>query len=60
MLRDLAERPTRRTLVVTRPDAKQGRGRKIGPPPVAVTARELGIATIQPASVNDDEATRAR
>jgi methionyl-tRNA formyltransferase len=60
VLRALAETPEHRpALVVTRPDAKQGRGRKIGPPPVAVAARELGIDVDQPASVNDDEA-RAR
>jgi methionyl-tRNA formyltransferase len=55
VLTALADGPHRPALVVTRPDAKQGRGRKIGPPPVAVTARELGIDTIQPASVNDEE-----
>src|SRR4051812_18753546 len=60
VLRALAQTPEHRpALVVTRPDAKQGRGRKIGPPPVAVAARELGIDVDQPASVNDEEA-RAR
>jgi methionyl-tRNA formyltransferase len=59
VLRDLAEGPYKPTLVITRPDAKQGRGRKIGPPPVAVAARELDMETIQPASVNDEE-TSAR
>jgi methionyl-tRNA formyltransferase len=59
VLEALAEGPYKPTLVVTRPDAKQGRGRKIGPPPVAVAARELGIETLQPASVNDEE-TSAR
>ena len=59
VLRDLAEGPYRPALVVTRPDAKQGRGRKVGPPPVAAAARELGIDVDQPASVNDEEA-RAR
>src|SRR3954463_11894346 len=60
VLRALAQTPEHRPmLVVTRPDAKQGRGRKIGPPPVAVAARELGIDVDQPASVNDDQA-RAR
>jgi methionyl-tRNA formyltransferase len=59
VLRALADGPHRPALVVTRPDAKQGRGRKIAPPPVAVAARELGIDVDQPASVNDDEA-RAR
>jgi methionyl-tRNA formyltransferase len=56
VLRDLGEGPYRPALVVTRPDAKQGRGRKIAPPPVAVAARELGIEIDQPASVNDDNA----
>jgi methionyl-tRNA formyltransferase len=56
VLRALAEGPHRPALVVTRPDAKQGRGRKIGPPPVAVAARELGIDVDQPASVNDEAA----
>jgi methionyl-tRNA formyltransferase len=59
VLEALAEGPHKPTLVITRPDAKQGRGRKIGPPPVAVAARELGIETIQPVSVNDEE-TSAR
>jgi methionyl-tRNA formyltransferase len=56
VLRDLATGPHKPALVVTRPDAKQGRGRRLGPPPVATAARELGIEVFQPASVNDDEA----
>jgi methionyl-tRNA formyltransferase len=59
VLRELAESRHRPALVVTRPDAKQGRGRRVGPPPVAVAARELGIELDQPVSVNDDGA-RAR
>jgi methionyl-tRNA formyltransferase len=59
VLRAIGEGPYRPALVVTRPDAKQGRGRKVAPPPVAVAARELGIEVDQPASVNDDNA-RAR
>ena len=59
ILHALADGPHKPALVVTRPDAKQGRGRKIGPPPVAIAARELGIDVDQPASVNDD-AARAR
>ncbi|MCW2983581.1 MAG: methionyl-tRNA formyltransferase [Conexibacter sp.] len=59
VLEVLAEGPYRPDLVVTRPDAKQGRGRKVGPPPVALAARGLGIDVDQPASVNDD-AARAR
>jgi methionyl-tRNA formyltransferase len=56
VLRAIAEGPYRPALVVTRPDAKQGRGRKIGPPPVAQAARELGLELDQPASVNAPDA----
>jgi methionyl-tRNA formyltransferase len=56
VLRAIGEGPYRPALVVTRPDAKQGRGRKIGQPPVAEAARELGIELDQPASVNDPNA----
>ena len=59
VLRRLAESPYRPELVVTRPDRPRGRGRKLSAPPVADTARELGIDLDQPASVNDDSA-RAR
>ena len=41
---------------MTRPDRPRGRGRRLSPPPVADTARELGIALEQPASVNDEAA----
>lgn len=56
VLRRLADSPHRPELVVTRPDRPRGRGRKLSPPPVADTARELGIALDQPASVNDEAA----
>jgi methionyl-tRNA formyltransferase len=59
ILRTLARSPHRPTLVVTRPDRPRGRGRKLAAPPVADTARELGIALDQPESVND-EAARGR
>ena len=59
ILRTLADSPHRPSLVVTRPDRPRGRGRKLAAPPVADTARELGIAVDQPESVND-EAARAR
>ncbi|HEY4828160.1 MAG TPA: methionyl-tRNA formyltransferase [Solirubrobacteraceae bacterium] len=58
VLRRLAQSPHRPVLVVTRPDRPRGRGRKLASPPVADTARELGIAVEQPASVNDDAALR--
>jgi methionyl-tRNA formyltransferase len=44
-------------LVLTRPDRPAGRGRRLLSPPVADTARALGIELAQPESVND-EATR--
>jgi methionyl-tRNA formyltransferase len=56
VLRAIGEGPHRPALVVTRPDARQGRGRRLGPPPVAQAARELGIELDQPASVNDPDA----
>jgi methionyl-tRNA formyltransferase len=41
-------------LVVTRPDRPRGRGRKLASPPVAETARELGLEVHQPERVSDD------
>ena len=55
----LAASAHRPQLVVTRPDARRGRGRKLSPPPVAETARLLGIEVAQPDDVNAEEA-RAR
>ena len=46
----------RPALVITRPDRPSGRGRRISSPPVAIRARELGLALEQPQSVNDPEA----
>src|SRR3954468_5750106 len=45
----------RPALVVTRPDAKRGRGQKLSPPPVAVLARELGIPLLQPPDLHAAE-----
>jgi methionyl-tRNA formyltransferase len=59
ILRMLAETPHRPGLVVTRPDRPRGRGRRLTSPPVADTARELGIELEQPEDVNS-EAARAR
>jgi methionyl-tRNA formyltransferase len=56
VLRGLAASAHRPTLVVTPPDKPKGRGRKVGPPPVAPVARELGIDLFQAASVNSPEA----
>jgi methionyl-tRNA formyltransferase len=55
----LAMSAHRPQLVVTRPDARRGRGRKLTAPPVADTARLLGIEVFQPEDVNSEEA-RAR
>jgi methionyl-tRNA formyltransferase len=55
VLRALAASDHRPRLVVTRPDAKQGRGQKLAPPPVAVLAAELGIPFIQPADLHSEE-----
>jgi methionyl-tRNA formyltransferase len=46
----------RPTLAVTRPDRPRGRGRRLASPPVAETARSLGIPLAQPESVNDPQA----
>ena len=56
VLRRLADSEHRPLLAVTRPDRPRGRGRRLGSPPVADAARELGIALDQPASVNDEQA----
>ena len=52
----LAASPHRPQLVVTRPDAPRGRGRKVAAPPVADTARLLGIEVFQPEDVNAEQA----
>ena len=55
----LAASAHRPQLVVTRPDARRGRGQKLAPPPVAETARLRGIEVFQPEGVNTDDARRA-
>ena len=56
VLERLAGTPHRPALVVTRPDAPKGRGRKLAPPPVRERAEALGIDVVQPEQVNDDDA----
>ena len=53
LARSDADRPA---LVLTRPDRPRGRGRRLASPPVAQTARALGIPLEQPDSVNDPKA----
>src|SRR3954468_14296540 len=55
VLQRLGESEHRPALVVTRPDAKRGRGQRVGPPPVASRARELDIPVIQPAALHAAE-----
>jgi methionyl-tRNA formyltransferase len=56
VLRRLADSPHKPNLVVTPPDSRQGRGRKVSPPPVAELAAELEIDLLQAASVNEEGA----
>jgi methionyl-tRNA formyltransferase len=56
VLRRLADSPHAPVLVVTPPDSRQGRGRKVSPPPVAVLAGELGTELLQAQSVNEEGA----
>jgi methionyl-tRNA formyltransferase len=56
VLRRLADSPHKPNLVVTPPDSRQGRGRKVSPPPVAELAGELEIDLLQAASVNEEGA----
>jgi methionyl-tRNA formyltransferase len=53
LARSDAHRPA---LVITRPDRPSGRGRRLTSPPVAASARSLGIALEQPENVNDAQA----
>ena len=59
VLRRLTESPHRPALVVTPPDRRRGRGRKLSSPPAAETARELGLALHQTASVNEPGSVQA-
>ena len=56
VLRRLAASPHAPALVVAPPDRRQGRGRRVAPPPVAEPATELGIDLLQAESVNDEAA----
>lgn len=55
VLRRLADSPHRPTLVVTPPDRRQGRGRKVKPPPAALAAKELELELLQAENVNEAE-----
>jgi methionyl-tRNA formyltransferase len=46
-------------LVVTPPDSRRGRGRRLAPPPAAGAARQLGLELHQTADVNAEESLAA-
>ena len=56
VLRRLAGSPHRPSLVVTPPDRRQGRGRRVKPPPAAIAAGELGLELLQAENVNEEAA----
>ena len=59
VLRRLADSPHRPALVVTPPDSRRGRGRKLAAPPAAEVARELDLKLHQTADVNGEESREA-
>ena len=59
VLRRLADSPHRPALVVTPPDSRRGRGRRLASPPAAEAARELGLKYHQTADVNAPESLEA-
>ena len=59
VLRRLAETPHRPALVITPPDTRRGRGRKLASPPTAEAARELDLDVDQTPDVNSEESLAA-
>ena len=59
VLERLASSDHRPALVVTPPDRRRGRGRKLAPPPAADAARELDLPLHQTADVNVPESVEA-
>ena len=53
VLRALATGDHRPALVVTPPDTRAGRGRRLSPPPAAEAARDLSLELLQTADVNE-------
>jgi methionyl-tRNA formyltransferase len=56
VLRRLSDSPHKPALVVTPPDSRQGRGRKVSPPPTAVLAGEQELDLLQAGNVNEEAA----
>jgi methionyl-tRNA formyltransferase len=59
VLRRLADSPHRPALVVTPPDSRKGRGRRLASPPAADAARELDLPLHQTPNVNSPESIEA-
>ena len=59
VLRRLADSPHKPVLVVTPPDSRKGRGRRLAPPPAAEAARELGLELHQTPDVNSPKSVEA-
>ena len=59
VLRRLADSRHRPALVVTPPDSRRGRGRKLAPPPAAEAAREMAMQLHQTPDVNSDASLAA-
>jgi len=59
VLRRVADSPHRPALVITPPDSRRGRGRKLSPPPAAEAAREVGLELHQAPDVNSSESLAA-
>ncbi len=55
VLSDLLERGWTPALVLTQPDRRAGRGRRLAPPPVAILAAERGLPYLQPETINAPE-----
>lgn len=53
-LRALISSGEKISLVVTQPDKLKGRGHKLGPPPIKITALEAGLKVKQPAAIRDN------
>ncbi|MGP4025191.1 methionyl-tRNA formyltransferase [Actinomadura sp. 3N407] len=54
-LRALLESSHEVAAVVTRPDGRSGRGRRLSPSPVAAVAAEAGVEVLKPAKARDPE-----
>lgn len=54
-LHHLLDGPDEVVAVVSQPDKKKGRGKKLSSPPVKIMAEEHGIPVLQPVKIKDDE-----